>query len=394
MRRAFLLALVIVVRAASSPAETPAKPAEIPDVRSLSDLRTLSAAHVLEHWDIRLGLCDAGNEAGPWRLLYTHTKYIGPPDSPRRLAAPGVVPAGARAMACVSFTLERSAERRRPAMARVRRSPPTARGKDDERLYAAALPAAYKGDWVVTVWSPKGKAIARRALRVAADETCAWRVFACRVGRQRYAVERVCRPAMPIYPSSRPIWTRPAGKQVEFLRAARGKVGFLPGRLPPWPGYEPRYFDGLLVARRKGEFRYPLRLTREGGDFVVRSRAAMIDWPGKLLLARWWVNGKPAASKPPRKAIEEARELPHQVRDVRELRVELAVPAGLGRLRAGDKLALQVMYTEGGYELVRPPSPPQAMIRADGRHRWPAYQPMLSNRLEVVVTKAILDAGR
>ena len=152
--------------------------AKIPDVKSLDELRILDAATVLDTWDVRVGLVDAGAEAGPWRLLCCHLKYIGPPDGSRRLKLPSSTYVSSRPLGPVSYMVDPANAKIHHATGKVLRAFPTAGEKDTERLYVGAVPLALKGQWRLTVWSAGLRAIAMRVLKAPADRRCQWRVFA------------------------------------------------------------------------------------------------------------------------------------------------------------------------------------------------------------------------
>ena len=382
---ALVCSLVVAVTAGGAKA--------IPDVRSLDELRTLDAAAVIDHWDVRLGLADPGDDAGPWWLLVCHTKFIGTEDDRRRATRTSMRHVRSHTLGPVSVTVE-------PGNAKIHRATETVMhlsvaggGKDDQRLYAAAIPAVAKGEWWLTVWGPDLHMIQRRKVVVKADRACAWRVLARRdesVPRDReptkYRVENTLQPALPRYAPRVPIWCLQADQQFEALRAQPGKTGFLPGRLPPWPQYEPRYYDGRLREVKAGRYPYPLDLSLDGNDLVIRSQAPMIDQPDELLLARWWVAGKLLATRPQKAALP-AREVARRVRHSRETRIGLVLPPDLGQRKPGTKVSVQVMYCPDGYDpfILRLSRLQRALVGG-----WPAWQPMLSGKLTFAVTKRML----
>ena len=375
--------------AAACPAADP--PGKVPDVRTLEELRTLSAAVVLGDWDIRLALADAGDDAGPWRLLYCHTKYIGRPGGARWMPVPHRLRADARVLGPVSYFLDRVEPRALSTALVIHKAARPARGeRDTERLYAAAILTTSKGTLRLVVCGPDGKAIQQRKLTVAADRRCPWRVFALRLPPADRApdgpacvVEAQPRPAVPIYPKAAPVWRLEDNTRFKALHPLKRKVGFLPGRLPPWPQYEPRYYGGKLLAIRIGHYPYPLKLSLAADRFVLRSELPMIDQPARLLLARWWLNGKAVTLAPKGRRQEE--DLAERIRTTRRMEVGFgAIPADLGPLRPGAKLTLQVMYCRDGFD----PIPRDFAVRMatvfSARYDC---QPMLSNRLTFPVPK-------
>jgi hypothetical protein len=361
------------------------KRAQIPDVRSLDGLRRLRPALVLDGWEVRLALADPGPDAGPWKLLYCHATYLGAPDGRwRPLPTPGRT-AGECVLGPISYAL-RPALTKETVCSLARMFDPR-QEKDVERLYAAGIPTAFRGDWRLSVWSPKSKRIGERVFKVPADRPCAWRVFARRPGRGKAIVETACRPAMPRYPARVPIWRRRGGEQTARHKPRPGGFGFLPGRLPPWPQYEARYYGGKLRAVKVGEFPYPLELSLKDGRFVVRANVPMIDWPEDMLLARWWADGKLLRTRPPRRPAVLRKQRARLVRQTRELRVAFALPRDLGKLRVGRKVTVQVMYAESEYEPLCPVRP--RLLHAEPA-RSPACPPLLSNKLTFALTKEML----
>jgi len=384
---------VLLLLAAALPAA--GQVAKIPDVKSLDELRILDAATVLDTWDVRVGLVDPGAEAGPWRLLCCHLKYIGPPDGSRRLKLPSLTYVSGRLLGPVSYTVDPANAKIHHAAGKVLRTLSTGGEKDTERLYVGAVPLALTGEWRLTVWSAGPRPIAMRVLKVPADRRCQWRVFARldqrRAGPGQPAIVHFRGdPAMPVYPHFAPIWRSDGSRSVKTLTPLPGKIGFLPGRLPPWPQYEPRYYGHKLRAVAEGQYPYPLKLSLEAGSFVLRSEAPMVDRPEELLLARWWIDGKPVDAKPPSNADRLTRDLARQIRHVRQMKVGFRLPDDVRPLKPGTKVTVQVMYSQAGYNRVWRHR--GRMLRA-ALPGWPASQPMLSNHLTFPVDKKML-AGR
>lgn len=64
------------------------------------------------------------------------------------------------------------------------------------------------------------------------------------------------------------------------------------------------------------------------------------------------------------------------------LRIPVALPETLGPVKPGDRVALQVMYCPAGFKELDDIALAQAQITKAGDNYFPAFQPMLSNRLE------------
>ena len=389
----------IVFPAATAAPTAANKPMAIPTVRSLETLRTLDATWTRDSRDIRLGLADPGDQAGPWRLLYCHTKLVAPPGATRHVPPDEPAVAGSRRLGPVRFAVapagRPSAELPMTRRIKVLRHLPTRHANDAERLYVASIPANRRGTWQVTVWFRNHRPIARGTFTVKADTVCPWRAFAKArpaadrgPGKPLIVVRTDSDSRMPSYPRLAPIWHLKAGEQFQPPHAALGKAGFLPGQLPPIGGYEPRYFGGKLQAVKIGAIALPLRLSLERDRFVIRSHVPMIDWPDETLLARWWVNGRPCVSQMAQ--LESVKEISRKLRDTKQIDVAFALPDDLGKLKVGTKVTLQVMVCNDRSEPLR--GQRQRLLHATLIHRWPAPQPLLSNRLTFPVTQAMLPA--
>ena len=166
-----------------------------------------------------------------------------------------------------------------------------------------------------------------------------------------------------------PLWT----SKTKLARRADGKTP-LPGQIGAPP---------------------TLKLSLEKEVFVIRSAATLIEQPEHYLLARWWVNGKLAAAK-----LDDAREkfgrgLEPLIKGTRKMGVGFGLPASLGPLKAGDRVTLQVLYTPSRYQRITKNRWPDKLARAM-MDLLPdmVSLPQLSNKLEFVVTEAMLAGGQ
>jgi hypothetical protein len=72
--------------------------------------------------------------------------------------------------------------------------------------------------------------------------------------------------------------------------------------------------------------------------------------------------------------------------------VPLHLPTGLGELKAGDRVALQVLYCPDGFDLLPRDEASQVMQHlASGGGNGAVVVPLLSNRIEIAVTKDLLE---
>ncbi len=338
---------------------------EIVIVRSVEELRQAELHRLDNGWEVRLGLADGGAEAGPWKLLYCLTRWVG--EGEPRIHIEGAVQG--KMLGPVFYTL-RVPGRERRALAKMA----MAAMAGPEGLYAAVVPVAWRGEFDLEVFAAKGELVARRRLAVKAAEPCYWAQFAR--GRERlvlkgaapWVVRREVAAAIPQFSEALTLW--PADAKREALRLAEGGEP-LPGQVP---------------SRRPA---HRLTLALEDDAFVIRSKVKMVVWGDRRLLARWWVNDK--AVLPPRPDGMEALQVGREVTRGKLLRVAFALPGFLGTPRAGDRIGLQVLYSPAR---VRPL--PRARAEQELRHALAdadvriARVPMLSNRLDFAVTEGLL----
>lgn len=161
----------------------------------------------------------------------------------------------------------------------------------------------------------------------------------------------------------------------------------------------PKYGERLVLAGQVGDDEAPvlpgaagpgeadgLKLSLDGDAFVVITAGRpMIDRPVRKLLARWWVNGKPVIAPSAERPLADAGD--GQQRQTGEFRVRFDVPDHLGKLKPGDRVALQVLYSPAGFDRLTVDAAKQQMLlqlqRDDNR-------PLLSNRLEFELTEELL----
>ena len=142
---------------------------------------------------------------------------------------------------------------------------------------------------------------------------------------------------------------------------------------------------------RGGERPAPLKLSLEEGVFVVRCEAGAIHLPDDFLLARWWVKGMPCLDY----ALEAdvLAKLSRMSTEVKETRVAFGLPRFFRAVHAGDRVGLQVLYTPQANQFFAAPGHVASLYSAicAFQAKLPPV-PMLSNRIEFVVTKEMLEA--
>jgi len=400
--------MTFVIAAALGPAagddnvaEKP-KPARIPAVNSLVALREVPPAWTIGDWELRLGLAEGGPEAGPWKLLYCHCRYVGKDAGGRgHISKTDRRYSGAAWLGPLSVTLEGADWSAQRSVEQFKTIDSAGR-PDTERLYVHFLEAWQKGDWVARVWSPKLKLIAESRFSVAQPLRWPWmRAVGGQVvdelaeeGKKGYPLRSGPEPRKPEM-DREPVWSARSDRQVKLPKPIKGKAGYLPGALPPGPMWDPAAYGGKPPALRERAVAYPLKAFLEGKTIVLQAGAALLTEPDENVLLRWWVNGKAVGvdvAKLPQvieKSLRAAARMP-----VKQLRFAISLPRYLGPLAAGDRVEVQFLYCDSGTERVfSRPAAGHALEKAVLLRDPPAPRgPLLSNRAAFRVTRELLDA--
>lgn len=367
---------------------------EVQAIKSLAQLRKVTPAAVIQGWEIRIGVADLPDDkARPWLLLYCHVRRAGQGAGAGPLGPPTHMYTGAELLGPVSFiaaTAESLGARKKVKIAASKA--PAGGQKDVERLYVAAIPVVAKQATNIFVQSPDAEKLIARWQRPAAEaHPCPWMPFAA-VAAKQFIVADEFQPARPTYPRRAPLWRLVKGEGFALPRPIAGKLVryFLPGCVRgDAPYYEPRYYGEKTDTGIKRKEPFPLKLSISAGAFAIGSKVALVNRPDEYLLARWWVNGKAVVPPAPKAkaASQEEKARTETVTGTREMKVALRLPTYLGTLKAGDKVALQVMHCDGGYSRLGGETVAQLV------HGWPAFGPMLSNELTFTVTREMLPKG-
>lgn len=363
---------------------------ELAAVRTMGELEAAAAHRLPSGWVVRLGLGEPGELAGPWKLLYCHATYEGGGDPSFRINGE----LHAQILGQVFYTVTDPKRGRRRAIARkafVVAAP------QRTALYCVIVPMAWSGAYRVRVLSPKGKVLAERIVRVERPRPCHWAQFAtsregpAKEGEAAWLPRREAWAAVPAFGESASMLA--FDRRLEAGAPPKHKQP-LPGIVPLEPPWAWRMLGNRIAERRQGEPLCQLLLAREGAAYVVRGALPMLAWPDITLLARWWVNGK--AVVPPRSDEHEMIQLGRVARFATEMKVALGFPAFLGELNPGDRVGLQVLYSPGTIQqLPRTRAAEGEMLKAMANlRRDAAPMPLLSNRLDLTLTDAMLELAR
>lgn len=367
---------------------------EVKAIKSLAQLRKVPPAAVILSWEIRIGVADLPDDkARPWLLLYCHVRNAAPAAGIGHLGPPTQMYSGAELLGPVSFivaTTESLGARKKIKITAPKA--PAAGRKDVERLYVAAIPVVAKQATNIFVhWGNAGQLIAKWQRPAGEAHPCPWMPFAA-VGAKGFVVADEFQAAWPTYPRRVPLWRLVKGEGFALPRPVAGKLVryFLPGCVRgDAPYYEPRYYGEKTDAGVKRKEPFPLKLSISAGAFAIGSKVRLVNRPDEYLLARWWVNGKAVVPPAPKAKTgsQEEKARTETVTGTKEMKVALRLPTYLGRLKAGDKVTLQVMHCDGGYSRLSGEAVAQLV------NAWPAFAPMLSNELTFTVTREMLPKG-
>ena len=363
--------------------------AQAPDVAEVDSFEALKAVKPIRldnGWEVRLGLSGGGKDAGPWKLLYCLARYTGELKDGK--VGFSVVKFKAEPLGPVSYTVDYM-------MGKDRRLAGILEAilRQKEWLYCRAVPVAWKGDCWIRVYDHHAKLIAMKRITVKDPLPCYWQTFATDTekreeGKPWYRVSRQTTAATPQYNGALPVW--PPSVQTEII--TDGKMP-LPGVIAMDSPWNRNYIRKNRKSGPMGEpIQQPLRLALEKGAFVIRSDVKLPAWPDLHLLARWWVNGKPVIAPRSDEMIKHPQGRTLSLR--REMRVTFGVPVSLGPLKPGARVALQVLYTPVEYQQVWKTRDRERPLSSTIGVPDFVTVPLLSNRLEFVVTKGMVDEER
>jgi hypothetical protein len=371
---------------------------DIADVKTLEDLRAVKPIRLASDWEVRLGISDGGEAAESWRLFYCFAKYVGkergqsvrmevPPSLSRRCGR--LSPLGPVHYAVV-WGRGKEFEGHFGGATHVYATP-------REALFCGLAPVRWHGVCRLLVFEqrkePEARLIAERRFDNLLHPPASWALLAKPERGNGQEVHRFkVRPhyfaAWPKYDGCEPVLDLTAWK----TPPPRGGTP-LPGKLPMGAFWLKHALPKGAEAT-EGKPSRALKLSLEKDRLVIRSPVRMISDPGHHLLGRWRVNGRSPRLLPT--ADLKAQGLKSGL-PTRETHVILALPQYLGDLKPGDRAALEVLYTPRRFQLVRRPGH-EAIEVLDILERLPEVEvvrvPMLSNRIEFVVTQQMLDARK
>ena len=371
---------------------------EIAQVKDIAQLRALKPIRLKDGTDIRLGIGDGGRDADPWKLIYCLVKNAESKNG-TQISISGKISGeilGPVFYDCVAANDDR--ERGRPKVEiEIKMDDVAPRAEED--LFCGLILLAHKGVHLTQVMVQDGTVLQEMKFTVATEPACFWQNFADEqqflAGKDNTSGTCVDRDTFAVHPrfdGTYPIFrinenTNPAQFPDTGVRN-KDRGNFLPGAIS-LKGCE--FFQKVATAPHKVSRKfYPLHLSLNGDAFVIESVVPMMDMFDDTLLARWWVNGKPIAAKRTNEFRQKARG--RLVDFIKTAKVAFDLPKCLGKVKVGDKVKLQVLYSLDGYTPI-PLGHRDGVDAARCETPWENNMtpPLLSNPLEFTITKELFS---
>ena len=361
MLRVLLLCAAMIAAVSPSRAAEP-QPPPIPVVRTLDDLRKLAPVRLPDGQEVRVGITESAADGAPWRLVYClPVDPTVPPNNPDGDPEGWLGPVTIRMIGGPpSIEVTGSIEKAAPAR------------PAGETFYCIAVPTSAKGTFQVEVLvneagqKAEPRVLFRSPLEVSEAPTCLWHRFAM---------------VDPKVETNSIVGTRPT--------AARPRFSGMVEHTWPADAKGGLALDGL-------DPRHPLTLGLDLSiaepKLTIRCDENLINFPREHLLARWWVNDKPIAAAAAESDAKANQPNGWTISNSREMNVTFALPQTLGELKAGDRVALQLMYCPAGikpcFTEVAAKKGRQIFVPRIIAH--PDTLPRLSDKIEIEVTEQML----
>ncbi len=370
---------------------------EIAHVKDIAQLRALKPIRLKDGTDIRLGFGEGGRDADPWKLIYCLAKYAERKNGTHISISGKIFGEFLGPVFYDSVAVNHDRERERPKV-EIEMNIDSDALRAEEELFCGLILLVHKGVHLTQVMLQDGTVLQEMKFTVATEPVCYWQNFADEqqflAGKDNTSGTCVDRDTFAVHPrfdGTYPIFrinenTNPAQFPDTGVRN-KERGNFLPGAIS-LKGCE--LFQKVATVPHKVSRKfYPLHLSLNGDAFVIESVVPMMDEFDDTLLARWWVNGKPIAAKRTNEFREKARG--RLVDFIKTAKVAFDLPKCLGKVKVGDKVKLQVLYSLSGYSPI-PLGHRDGEDATGGETPWKNMTPpLLSNPLEFTITKKLLS---
>ena len=355
MRWLGLILLMATIARAEPPSTRPALPTTRPDqlaeVQNLDELRQQPLFDIPGVGKLRLGIAPYDSELGPWRVVFALQEgdaseaeeygELDPPDGePHELGPLEVYACGESSHRVKALQAVQCGCRMAFA---------------GQELHQVVVPLTETGNVHIKVMTPAGHFVAETIMKVDVVEPSPWQPFAMTKWRDDsddpdIVVSGEAYSVVPTLETSTDC-------------ATDSNMSLLP--------VDPQ----LKLALKDGVF------TVGGG------KRELLEDPAQTLLARWWLNGHavPAPCTDPTSAANDQANS-----TASKVEVKFGLPGNLGDAKVGDKVMLQVLYCSGGFEAVSDKADSQDLEAVQDASEKDAMDLAISNKLEFVVTEAML----
>lgn len=326
---------------------------EIPDVKSAEELAKLPVIHVGNGWDVQLGLAEPGPIEGPWKFLVCRAARAdqSKPRAFEEKRASGTL------LGPVTYKCDWNG---RPLALNAFGVPATMEQSKGPLVYVGTVLLSRDGQCTLKVNAPGGVVLAERTLEVKEPAPCWWGEFS---GRRR-GVEMARLRGVP--------------------EAINDVVPHAASVIVPLPWQQ----DAMARLPGEKDSLGALRVSVRNGVITVDSDEPMVYPTVGYTAARFWVNNRPVGL-PLREPPQQYDRFGGGMMSVtKQFDVALDLPAVLGTLAVGDRVALQVLYCPAGTGPVYAGRQVgEGIVRFQGVSRF-----LISNRVEFIVTPEMLAA--
>jgi len=347
-------------------------------VKTFDQLISVEPIELGSGWTVRLGLSDGGEDGGPWMLLYCLADY----DPKKESELIGGIPVGnviyGEILGPVFYNVKAPdkgiTESKDVNVIQALYGRGLERVLKEKMLFISTFPVSQTGEYILEMFSDDGTPILRKTMLVQNPRPAYWVKFISHGIKARIANMAHVRHIEGVYPCFDGKKYIDGGKLKKAIRQ-----NILPGEITP------------SGNRINGKHKFPLKLSISNGYFVIqREKGSTFFGIEDRILARWWVNDKPVTVDS--KSIVRHKEIHVLITPHTQIKVKLGVPNSLSKLKIGDSIGLQVLYSPSGSRLL------SSQWRYDenaqvGRINWDSHnEPLLSNRLDFLADAHLLAA--
>jgi hypothetical protein len=252
MKGTWLAGLLLCSQAACCLAE---EPPPLVEIKSFDELEAVRPVRVAGEWDVRLGLADSSEDAGPWKLVWCLAEYVGK-EMPTLRGLPSGID-GSEQLGPVLMRISDPDRVDQAALSLEGRLSVSRLLAAKKVLLAKAIVVAAKGRYCVDVFVHDGAAervIASQTIGIAVPRICYWHEFGRRRddaldGELKWTTLPNPMAAMPSFGGFEPVYEFGRNKE---LRAHGERPVRLPDLLPSDERWSRLAFCEAVEAEKEG----------------------------------------------------------------------------------------------------------------------------------------------